>query len=144
MIISPHSPGRQDPHKRARRIPDKRFMAGTAVMITLSYLTVVLACACTDGKYSRSSSAHNVISASVNSKSTNGDEELCKSMHERMLTLQALSTGSMLVAKISYIDVLIDEEVPRQTAIVNGFRPPGNRFAPAKVVNFQLSSVLRV
>src|SRR6266508_366504 len=128
MFISRHKPKRQDGYKRART-PGRRFLLGTTLMITLSYLTVVLACACIDGKYLRSSGAHNVVSVRVTSESTNRDEELCKSMHEPMLALQASSTGSMLVAKISYIDVLI--ELPRQSAIVNSFRPPGNGFSPA-------------
>jgi hypothetical protein len=132
--------------KCAHTRPRTRYAVGTAIITTLSYLTVMLACACTDGKYLRSSGVQNPARATVTAEDPgpDTDEELCRFVHEQMLTLQASSTRSILVTKTSSKDVLIDEEVPRQTPILIAFRPPGDRFAPAKILGFRLYSVLRI
>ena len=146
MIISRHSPGWLVPRKRAHVRPWKRLMVGTATIVTLSYLTVALVCACTDGMYLRLPGVPNLALATVASETPvpDTDKELCKLIHEQMLTLQASSKGSCLFAKISYMDVRIAEEMPHQTRILDAFRPPGNGFAPARVLSFQLYSVLRI
>jgi hypothetical protein len=61
-----------------------------------------------------------------------------------MVALQAFSIEPILGVNPPNLDIAIGEDVPSLTAILNSFRPPGNTFAPAKVVNFQLSSVLRI
>jgi hypothetical protein len=106
----------------------------------------MLACACTDGKYLRLSGVQNPARAiaTAGTPGPDTDEELCGFVHDQMLTLQASSTRSILVTKTSYKGVLIDEEVSRQTPILIAFRPPGDRFAPAKILGFRLYSVLRI
>ena len=146
MISSGHSPGWLVPRKCAHVRPWKRFMVGTATIVTLSYLTVALVCACMDGMYLRLPAVQNLALATVASETPvpDTDEELCKFMHEQMLTLQASSAGSILVARISHMDVRIGEEMPDQTPILDAFRPPGNGFAPGRLLSFQLYSVLRI
>jgi hypothetical protein len=121
-------------------------MVGTATIATLSYLSVALVCARTDGMHVRLAGVEEPALATTASKTPvpDTDEELCKFMHDQMLALQASPTGSIVVAKISHLDVLIGEDIPDQTPIFDAFRPPGDRFAPAQMLSFQLYSVLRI
>lgn len=123
-----------------------RYAIGTAIIATLSYLTVLISCACPDGEHFGSSVVQNLAHASVTSETPghDTDEELCKFVHEQVVTVQAFSIGPILGAKTPHTDIEIGEKVPRLTAMLNGFRPPGNSFAPAKELSFQLCSVLRI
>jgi hypothetical protein len=72
------------------------------------------------------------------------DEELCKVLHKQVVALQAFSIGTILGAKTLQLDIAIGEEAPLLIARLKAFRPPGHGFSPAKVVDFRLSSVLRI
>lgn len=124
----------------------RRYVIGTAIIVTLSYLTVLLPCAYRDGKYLDLSVLQNVAYASVTSETPgrDSDEEHCQYMHQQMIALEAFSSASILVAKMSYTGLVINEEIPRQASILNGFRPPPACFVPARELRFQLYSVLRI
>jgi hypothetical protein len=123
-----------------------RYAIGTAMIVTLSYLTVLLSCAHPDGKYLGSSVVQSFVHASVTSTTPDRDtdEELCKVVHKQVVALQAFSIGPIFGLTTPHLDIAIGEEAPLLIARLNAFRPPGHGFSPAKVVNFQLSSVLRI
>jgi len=129
-------------HARNRTRP----ALATAMLVALSYMTVLLSCAHPDGTYLSSSVVQSFAHAIVTSTAPDDDthEELCKVVHKQVVALQAIPSGPILGAKTLPLDIAIGEEVPHLIARLNAFRPPGNRFAPAQVVNFQLSSVLRI
>ena len=128
-------------HARHRTRP----ALATAVIVTLLYLTILLSCAHPDGKYLGSSVVQSFAHAIVTSAPDHDThEELCKVVHKQVVALQAIPSGPILGAKTLPLDIAIGEEVPHLIARLNAFRPPGDRFAPAQVVNFELSSVLRI
>lgn len=146
MISNRHIPGWPIPHKRVQVNPWKLVMVGTATIVMLSYLSVALVCARTDGMHIPPSGVKEIALSTTAPKAPvpDSDEELCKFMHEQMLALQASPTGSIVLAKISHLDVLIGEDIPHQTVIFDAFRPPGNRCAPTQLFSSQLYSVLRI
>lgn len=133
---------RKHAHGRHRR----RNAIGTAIIAVLSYSSVLLLCSHPDGKYFASSVAQSFAHAIDASTTSDHDahEELCKVVHQQVVALQAFSIKPILGAQTLPLDIAIGEEVPHLIARLNAFRPPGDRFALAKVVNFQLSSVLRI
>jgi hypothetical protein len=145
MSPSQYSSGRLIPAKSAPARPGKRLALGTAIVATLSYLTLVLACACTDGKYLHPTGWQNLALETIASEAPvhDAEAELCAFMREHKLSLQAGSPQSMLVAKISYLAHAIDRDVLQQTPIVIAFRPPGNHFSTNSCA-FESDSVLRI
>ncbi len=133
---------RNCPHGRYRT----RYAIGIAIIATLSYLSVLVSCSHPDGNYLGSSVVQSFAHASVplGTSDHDTDEELCKVLHKQVVALQAFSIGPILGAKTLHLDIAIGEELPLLIARLNAFRPPGNGFSPAKVVNLQLSSVLRI
>ncbi len=123
-----------------------RYAISIAIIATLAYLSVLVSCSHTDGKHLDSSVVQSFAHASVplETPDHHTDEELCKVLHKQVVSLQAFSIGTILGAKTLHLDIAIGEEVPLLIARLNAFRPPGNGFSPAKVVNLQLSSVLRI
>jgi len=131
--------------KRAHGRHRTRNAIGPSIVATLSYLSVLLLCSHPDGNLGSSvvpSFAHAIVTSTTPDHDTH--EELCKVVHKQVVALQAIPSGPILGAKTLPLDIAIGEEVPHLIARLNAFRPPGNRFAPAQVVNFQLSSVLRI
>lgn len=145
MITSRHSPGLV-PRKWALVRPWKRFMAGTATIVTLLFLTVVLACARMEGMHVGPAGVEEIALSTIASKTPvpDTDEELCKLLHDQMLALQVSSTGSIVLGEISHLETLIGEDISPQTPIFDACRPPGNRSATAQLISFQLYSVLRI
>jgi len=121
-------------------------MVGTATIVMLTYVTIGLVCAGTDGMHVHLPGADGLASATVTSETPapDTDDELCKFMHEQILTLQATSTGSIVLASVSHMGVPPGEDLAQQTPILVAFRPPGLKRAPAEVLSFQLYSVLRI
>jgi hypothetical protein len=74
---------------------------------------------------------------------SDSDEDLCKFTHEQMIA-QSSSNGSIRLSEFLYLTVLIGEEMPDPTPIRDAFRPPGHEFASARVLSFQLYSILRI
>ena len=131
--------------KRARRHCTRNAIS-TSIIATLSYLSVLLLCSHPDGKYLGWSVVQSFSHAIVASTAPDHDthEELCKVVHKEIVALQAFSIGPILGAQTLHLDIAIREGMARLIARLAAFRPPGDRFAPVQVVNFQLSSVLRI
>lgn len=123
-----------------------RLALATAITIIVSYLTVVLACACIEGKYLGFSSSQPGAYANVTQEipAHNADKDLCGFMRAQMLTLPASSAVSVLSAKALFLDLLSDDKVQCQTVILDACRPPGSRFVPATELSFHSYSVLRI
>lgn len=121
-------------------------MVGTATIVMLTYVTIGLVCAGTDGMHVRLPGADELAPAKVASESPapDTDDELCKFVHEQILTLQATSTGSIVLASVLHLGVPPGEDLAQQTPILVAFRPPGLKRTPAEVLSFQLYSVLRI
>ena len=134
-----------NPHKCAKTRARKQFLLITAILVLFSYLTVVLACGDTGDKDLRFSDAENVSFAVVTTEApaSDTDKDLCKFTHEQMIA-QSSSNGSIRLSEILYLTVLIGEEMPGPTPIRDAFRPPGHEFASARVLSFQLYSILRI
>jgi hypothetical protein len=123
-----------------------RHAIGTAMIVTLSYLSILLSCAHPDGKYLASSVVQSFAHASITSTTPERDtaEELCKIVHKQVVALQAFSIGPIFGVTSPRLDIAIGEEAPLLIARLNAFRPPGNGISPAKVIDFRLSAVLRI
>lgn len=121
-------------------------MVGTATIVMLSYVTIGLVCASTEGMHVRLPGVDGLASATVTSETPapDTDDELCKFMHEQILTLQATSTGSIIPAKVLPMVVAIAEGLPQAPPVLDAYRPPGLNQAPGEILSFQLYSVLRI
>lgn len=120
------------------------FLARTAVLAILSYVTVMLTCGYAEAKHLPEFGARSLETALATSEnSTHSDDEFCEILHEQLFTKQAFSAGSIFTAaKIS--DVLLASAEPDgQSAELDGFRPPGSAIPP-NVLSFRLYSVLRI
>lgn len=125
-------------------ITRNRFLARSALVVMLSYVTVMLTCAYAEAKH-LPLGAQSLEATALTSEtpSRGGDKELCEFMHEQLFTKQAFAASSITVVKISYV-VLIGEDMLRQIADLNGFRPPGTWFTPIEKLNFRSYSILRI
>lgn len=119
-----------------------RFVAVTVSTIIVSYLAVVLACACLEGKHGGYSGALAGVSRERPVRDTG--EELCNFMKVQMLTLQAPSVSSTPSAKALFLAPAIDETVSNPSSNLDACRPPGFRFVHAKKLDFHSYSVLRI
>ena len=134
------------PLRSAHGRSGNRFMVGTVTIVLLSYLTIGLVCAGTEGMHVRVPGANEPARTTVASQTPapDSDDELCKFMHEQILTLQATSTGSMIPAKVLPMVVAIAEGLPQAPPVLDAYRPPGPKRAPGEILSFQLYSVLRI
>lgn len=131
--------------KRNCFLRGKNFVAEIAGILVIAYATTVLACSCTDDYFLRSSNPQNVIRGSITAETIDPDAlaPLCESLPEHMLASPAFSNQSNLFPALSYMETSIHDEVLLRTATLDGFRPPGPRFAHAEI-RLQLHSVLRI
>ena len=120
-------------------------MVATAILALFSYLTVVLVCGDAGAKHLGFSGAENVSFAVVTmaTPASDTDADLCVFPHQQMIA-QSSSNGSIRLSEVFSLTVLIGEKMPGRTPMLDTFRPPGNEFAPARVLSFQLYSVLRI
>jgi hypothetical protein len=120
-----------------------RFVARTAVLAILSYVTVMLTCGYAEAKHLPEFAARSLETALATSEnSTRSDEELCEILHEQLFIKQAFSVPSITANKISHV-LLTGAGMLGQSAELDGFRPPGSAIAP-NVLSFFLYSVLRI
>ena len=122
-----------------------RFVARSALVALVSYVAIILTCSYAEAAHLPRVAAQSLEAALAASEtpSRSGEEELCELMHEQLFTKQAFSAGSTIRLNISSV-VLIGEQTFHQIADLNGFRPPGNRFAPIKKLSLRLYSALRI
>lgn len=80
---------------------ENRLALATAITIIVSYLTVVLACACIEGKYLGFSGSQHGAYEYVTQviPAHDADEELCGFTRAQILTLQTSSAVSVLTVK---------------------------------------------
>ena len=121
------------------------FAAHTVAVALLSYLTGAFTCAYAEPRHLPSLAGRALQAPVVTSDSgdNDADEELCEFFHEQILTKQAVSAGSITVARPFQV-IVAEEEMLREIAEHNAFRPPGSRFIPPKQPSFRLNSVLRI
>lgn len=126
-------------------ITPNRFLGRSAFVAMLSYVMVMLTCAYGQGTHLPHFGAETLGPAAVISEThgRDGEEELCEFMHEQLFVKQAFSAGSTTIANISSV-LLIGKQILHPIADLNGFRPPGNWFAPLKNLSMRLYSVFRI
>ena len=122
-----------------------RSASVTTMLVTLAYLAVLVSCVHThpDGQYLGSPVQTFAAKATSETPDSDTDEELCKVVHNQIIA-QSFSIGPMLDVSYPYLNIAIHEASSGLTAMLNGFRPPGDRSASAKAINSQLSPVLRI
>ena len=124
----------------------KRVGFTTSIVAVLSYLSLVLACACMDAKLAGPLGVKNVLSLSARQPipSHDADDALCSFIQEHKLSLPAASPGSQQYIQISFQSQALAGEARNFTSIQFAFRPPGDRLVPPHISEFQLSTVLRI
>jgi len=124
----------------------KRSGFSSAIVVALSYLILVLACACLDAKVAGPLGVKNVLSLSGRQPKPchDADDILCSFIQAHKLSSPAPSPGSQQCIQISFHSQALAGEARNLTSIQFAFRPPGSRLLPRHFIEFQLSTVLRV